>query len=238
VSQALDTSPIESAMKRLAEMADAGRDMNRLQTVEDRRWAGTVATDGHIAIATTRWKRGGASPYSDSLAKWLSEDNSTWRVLTDVAALREWCGTPVWPGPGQCPTCEGRGKGRCDICSGKGECSNCQQGCPECLGSGAFECEPCEGKGQVKHLPVVSRAARIGEQVVVDRVFLGRVLEAMEDGEVEISGTEPKEAIKLRQGDVIALVMPMNVPSVFWPEIEIADSILNPTSIDRTSSPA
>jgi hypothetical protein len=204
--------PLETAMQRLAAIASDGhrKELGQLLAHEDAdlRWRGTVATDGYVIIATDR--RLACAPLNPSHRTFaeIVHEQRHWDVRIEIESLRAWCGDPIWPVEGPCSDCNGAGTLECETCDGHGQCSKCDRICQEC-DDGIERCDKCDGKGRLARAPIEPRPGRLTDEVSVDRVLLGRALDAFESGPIEISGGERTGSICLHQGgDAVAFVAP------------------------------
>lgn len=155
-----------------------------------RRWA--VATNGHAFAALVMADdappmRQGGPALAGILPAAFSPTHTA-----DLAALREWAGTP--------------NKEPCETCDGNGETDNLDCPCPNCVVP--HQCTDCDGNG-VEY--AVRPANLLG--VGINCSLVARVLRsAPAEGRVEIvgpAGTTPGAPMLFRAGDWLAGVAPL-----------------------------
>lgn len=200
-------SDLVSVMQRLAALSPSDR--FRLPFLY---LGNVVATDNAALIMVpAAHYSGDRQPVAPPFKSLPRLDAPTWTIVADRAALRAWCGDPVWPAPGPCDECDGTGKSWCGECLGEGVCERCSRPCEAC-DDGKVPCSDCDGTWRSDSVPVPPRYATIGPApgIPINRVLLARVLEAFAGETVEIAGAGEADPIRVTDaGPVVAMVMPV-----------------------------
>jgi len=180
-----------------------------------RTWAVASNGSGAVGVAVDA----GAVPAAqatvqDVLAKILEKTPGPHRATATVEGLRAWCGDCAAEAP--CSHCHGKGHDvPCRVCDGSGACtcSRCEldHDCGGCDGRGRVEtCVDCGGRGAQMPAP---RAGLLALGVIVDRVLLWGVLQALPaDGAVTVTWTDDAwDPVVFFAPDAWAVVMPVRV---------------------------